>query len=52
MWLFGYEMAINKNETIDEVWDQTVGNGGWSLNFLRAFNNWDLELVTSLLDAL
>ena len=46
-----YEMADNKNETITKVWDQTVGKGSWNLNFLTTFNDWELQLVTSLLDA-
>ena len=26
-----------------------MGSNGWKLNFLRAFNNWELDLVTNLL---
>ena len=45
-------MAVKKNETVAEVCDQMVGNGGWKLNFLRAFDIWELELVTNLLNVL
>ena len=45
-------MVVNKNERVAEVWDHSVGNGGWKLNFLRAFNNWEMKLISNLLGAL
>ena len=44
-----FEMAVNKNETVAEVWDHSVGNRSWKLNFLRAFNDWELDQVANLL---
>ena len=35
-----------------EVGDQTAGSGSWKLNFLRAFNDWEWDLVVNLLSTL
>ena len=43
-----FEVEINKHETVVELWDQTVGSGSWELNFWRAFNDWELDLVTNM----
>ncbi|RVX04898.1 hypothetical protein CK203_019317 [Vitis vinifera] len=31
------------NATVEEVWDQNFGQGGWNLRFFRAFNDWELD---------
>ena len=50
--LFG--IAVNKVETVVEVWDRGVGNGhgSWNLRFERAFNDWEVVLVVNLLRVL
>ncbi|RVW79591.1 putative ribonuclease H protein [Vitis vinifera] len=48
--LFG--MAVQKNSTVEEMWDQNSGQGNWNLNFLRDFNDWELELVGDFLHIL
>ena len=30
-----YEMAVNKNATVNEMWDHSSGQGGWNLRFHR-----------------
>ena len=35
-----------------EVWDQEVGNGSWNLNFVRAFIDWELDMLENLLSDL
>ena len=35
--LFG--MAVQKNSTIEEMWNQNSGQGNWNLNFLWDFND-------------
>ena len=47
-----FELVVNKQETVAEVWDQSVGRGSWNLKFVRDFNDWELELVVNLLKAL
>ncbi|RVW99833.1 Transposon TX1 uncharacterized 149 kDa protein [Vitis vinifera] len=45
-------MAAHRNATVEEVWDQNFGPGGWNLRFLRDFNDWELDLVGNLLHVL
>ncbi|RVW47167.1 hypothetical protein CK203_070192 [Vitis vinifera] len=47
-----YAMAVHKNATVEEMWDQNFAQGGWNLRFLRDFNDWDLDMVGNLLLAL
>ena len=47
-----YALAVHRNATVDEVWDSTFGQGGWNLRFIRAFNDWELDLVGDLLTIL
>ncbi|RVW54128.1 putative ribonuclease H protein [Vitis vinifera] len=44
-----YEMAVNKNATVNEMWDHRSGPGGWNLRFHRDFNDWELDLIKGLL---
>ncbi|RVX21576.1 hypothetical protein CK203_002334 [Vitis vinifera] len=44
-----YAMAVHKNATVDEMWDQNFGQGSWNLRFLRDFNDWELNMVDNLL---
>ncbi|RVW39400.1 hypothetical protein CK203_099500 [Vitis vinifera] len=48
--LFG--MAVQRNSTVEEMWDQNSGQGNWNLNFFRGFNDWELELVGDFLHIL
>ena len=34
---------------MEETWDHNFGQGGWNLRFLRAFNDWELDVVGNLL---
>ena len=34
---------------MEETWDHNFGQGGWNLRFLRAFNDWELDMVGNLL---
>ncbi|RVW35151.1 BTB/POZ and MATH domain-containing protein 4 [Vitis vinifera] len=44
-----YEMAVNRNATVNEMWDHSSGQGGWNLRFHRDFNDWELDLIRGLL---
>ncbi|RVW42180.1 putative ribonuclease H protein [Vitis vinifera] len=44
-----YEMAVNRNATVNEMWDHSSGSGGWNLRFHRDFNDWELDLIRGLL---
>ncbi|RVW44141.1 hypothetical protein CK203_089372 [Vitis vinifera] len=45
-------MAVQRSSTVEEMWDQNSGQGGWNLNFLRNFNDWELDMVGDLLHML
>ncbi|KAL6349758.1 hypothetical protein AAG906_001645 [Vitis piasezkii] len=47
-----YAMASHRNATVEEMWDQNFGQGGWNLRFLRDFNDWELEMIGNLLHVL
>ncbi|RVW15620.1 hypothetical protein CK203_077767 [Vitis vinifera] len=40
-----FSMAVHRNVTVEECWDQNVGQGGWNLRLLRDLNDWELGLV-------
>ena len=44
-----FSMAAHRNITVEECWDQNLGQGGWNLGLLRDFNDWELGLVGNLL---
>ena len=45
-------MTAHRNATVEEMWDQNVGQGGWDLRFVRDFNDWELDMVVNLLHVL
>ncbi|RVW39226.1 putative ribonuclease H protein [Vitis vinifera] len=47
-----FEMAVNRNATVNEMWDHSSGQGGWNLRFHRDFNDWELDLIRGLLNML
>ena len=47
-----FAMVVRRNATVEEMWDQNFGQGGWNLRFLRDFNNWELDMVGDLLHVL
>ncbi|RVW26393.1 putative ribonuclease H protein [Vitis vinifera] len=44
-----FSMATQRNVTVEEYWDQNLGQGGWNLRLLRDFNDWELGMVGNLL---
>ena len=47
-----YALAVQRNATVNEVWDSNFGQGGWNLRFFRGFNDWELDLIGDLLTML
>ena len=37
---------------VNEMWDPSLGQGGWNLRFYRDFNDWELDLIRGLLNML
>ena len=44
-----FTLAAHRNATIEEMWDQNFGEGGWNLRIIRDFNDWEVEMVGNLL---
>ena len=47
-----FVMVVQRSSTVEEMWDQNSGQGGSNLNFLRDFNDWELDMVGDLLHML
>ncbi|RVW76777.1 hypothetical protein CK203_050502 [Vitis vinifera] len=47
-----YAVAAHRNAIVGGMWDQNSGQGGWNLRFFGDFNDWELDLVGELLQAL
>ncbi|KAJ9703718.1 hypothetical protein PVL29_005138 [Vitis rotundifolia] len=47
-----YALAVQRNATVGDMWDQNIGQGGWNFRFQRDFNDWELDMVGRLLDVL
>ena len=47
-----FELAAHRNATVNEVWDPSFGQGSWNISFSRDFNDWEVDLVGSLLSML
>ena len=37
------------NDLVNDVWDSTLGQGGWNLRLVRDSNDWELVLIEDLL---
>ena len=38
-----YALANSKGAMVGEVWNSTTGEGCWNLEFIKSFNDWELE---------
>ena len=44
-----FAMAVFRNAMVNEVWDSSLGQGGWNLKLSRDSNDWELDLIEELL---
>ncbi|RVW36541.1 hypothetical protein CK203_072859 [Vitis vinifera] len=44
-----FALAVCSNESVNEVWDPRLGQGGWNLRLARDSNDWELVLIEDLL---
>ncbi|KAJ9705958.1 hypothetical protein PVL29_003867 [Vitis rotundifolia] len=44
-----FTLSVQRNATVKDVWDSSLGQGGWNLIFSRDFNDWELDLIGDLL---
>ena len=47
-----FNMAVHKKVLVADVWDFSRAEGGWSLVFVRDFNDWEMEEVERFLQIL
>ena len=47
-----FVLAVHRDATIEEMWDQHSGQGDWNLVFVRDFNDWEMDMVGDLLHTL
>ncbi|RVW14194.1 hypothetical protein CK203_102222 [Vitis vinifera] len=47
-----FALMVHRNATVNEMWDSSLGQGGWNLRFYRDFNDWELDLIRGLLNML
>ncbi|RVX23652.1 Transposon TX1 uncharacterized 149 kDa protein [Vitis vinifera] len=47
-----FVLAVHRDATIEEMWDQDSGQGDWKLVFVRDFNDWEMDMVGELLHTL
>ena len=40
-----FNLVVHKDARVADVWDSSREDGGWSLVFLRHFNDWEVEEV-------
>ena len=47
-----FNLALNKEATVADIWDSGRGVGCWSPTFLRPLNEWEIEEVERFLQTL
>ena len=47
-----FNLALNKEAKVADMWDSEGGAGGWSPTFLRALNDWEIEEMARFLQTL
>ena len=47
-----FNLALNKEAKIADIWDRDSGGGNWAPTFLRPFNDWEIEEVARFFHSL
>ena len=47
-----FALATNKEASIAYVWESSREGGGWTPCFVRHFNDWEVEEIQNLLQAI
>ncbi|RVX20306.1 hypothetical protein CK203_004553 [Vitis vinifera] len=47
-----FTLAGHKNAKVCEVWDSSMGQGGWNLSLARDFNDWEMDQIGIMLNLL
>ena len=47
-----FNLALNKEARVADIWDSGDGAGGWTPTFLRSLNDWEIEEMVRFLQIL
>ncbi|KAJ9673913.1 hypothetical protein PVL29_023454 [Vitis rotundifolia] len=47
-----FAVAVHRKATVKDVWDSSLGQGGWNLRFSRDFNDWELDMIGAMFNML
>ena len=47
-----FNLALNKEVMVADIWDSGEGAGCWSPTFLRSLNDWEIEEMVRFLQTL
>ncbi|RVX05123.1 hypothetical protein CK203_020162 [Vitis vinifera] len=47
-----FTLAVHRNAMVNEVWDSSLGQGGWNLRFAKDFNDWELDQIRDMFNLL
>ncbi|WJZ87793.1 hypothetical protein VitviT2T_007145 [Vitis vinifera] len=47
-----FTLAGHKNAKVCEVWDASLGQGGWNLSLARDLNDWEIDQIGEMLNLL
>ncbi|RVW74561.1 Copper-transporting ATPase PAA1, chloroplastic [Vitis vinifera] len=47
-----FELAVQRNASVNEMWDSSLGQGGWNIRLFRNLNDWELDALGELLQLL
>ncbi|RVW53118.1 LINE-1 retrotransposable element ORF2 protein [Vitis vinifera] len=45
-----FTLAGHNNAKVCEVWDSSMGQGGWNLSLARDFNDWEMDQIGDMLN--
>ncbi|RVW74669.1 putative ribonuclease H protein [Vitis vinifera] len=43
-----FALAVHRNATVNEVWDSSLGQGGWNIKLSKYSNDWELDAIREL----
>ncbi|RVW49313.1 Peptidyl-prolyl cis-trans isomerase FKBP20-1 [Vitis vinifera] len=43
-----FALAAQRNASVNEMWDSSLGQGGWNIIFSRNSNDWELDAIREL----
>ncbi|RVX12326.1 putative ribonuclease H protein [Vitis vinifera] len=43
-----FALAVQRNAMVNEMWDSSLGQGGWNIRFSKDSNDWELDAIGEL----